>query len=208
MSSETGRALQGPADGQDLRLVRRARPRAAPHRVGARIRRRRRGAGLELRLCRPARSRASWRPGASISASPAPTWCRSSDPGLGTGGREIEPMGFGHADLVIAVPRRWVDVTTLDDLDAVAARVPRAPRLPAAHRHEVPPAGARVPARCTGWPITASSTARARPRARSPTRPPRRSPTSPPPATRCAPTTSRCSALAITKPPKQATASG
>ncbi|MBV7377877.1 ATP phosphoribosyltransferase [Maritimibacter dapengensis] len=34
---------------------------------------------------------------------------------------ELEPMGFGHADLVIAVPRAWVDVTTIDDLDAVAA---------------------------------------------------------------------------------------
>jgi len=30
-------------------------------------------------------------------------------------------MGFGHADLVIAVPRCWVDVNTLEDLDAVAA---------------------------------------------------------------------------------------
>ncbi len=35
--------------------------------------------------------------------------------------RELEPMGFGHADLVIAVPKAWVDVSTLDDLDAVAA---------------------------------------------------------------------------------------
>jgi ATP phosphoribosyltransferase len=35
--------------------------------------------------------------------------------------REMERMGFGHADLVIAVPKAWVDVTTLDDLDAVAA---------------------------------------------------------------------------------------
>ncbi|GGD26435.1 ATP phosphoribosyltransferase [Sinisalibacter lacisalsi] len=34
---------------------------------------------------------------------------------------ELEPMGFGHADLVIAVPKAWVDVSTLDDLDAVAA---------------------------------------------------------------------------------------
>ena len=33
----------------------------------------------------------------------------------------VEPMGFGHADLVIAVPKFWVDVDTLDDLDAVAA---------------------------------------------------------------------------------------
>ncbi|WP_417599345.1 ATP phosphoribosyltransferase [Pararhodobacter oceanensis] len=30
-------------------------------------------------------------------------------------------LGFGHADLIIAVPEAWVDVETLDDLDAVAA---------------------------------------------------------------------------------------
>ena len=34
---------------------------------------------------------------------------------------ELAPMGFGHADLVVAVPASWVDVETLDDLDAVAA---------------------------------------------------------------------------------------
>ncbi|GAB4268081.1 MAG: ATP phosphoribosyltransferase [Pararhodobacter sp.] len=34
---------------------------------------------------------------------------------------ELAPMGFGHADLIIAVPECWVDVETLDDLDAVAA---------------------------------------------------------------------------------------
>lgn len=33
----------------------------------------------------------------------------------------LAEMGFGHADLIIAVPAWWVDVTTLDDLDAVAA---------------------------------------------------------------------------------------
>lgn len=33
----------------------------------------------------------------------------------------VEEMGFGHADLIIAVPRGWVDVDTLDDLDAAAA---------------------------------------------------------------------------------------
>ncbi len=30
-------------------------------------------------------------------------------------------LGFGHADLIIAVPNCWVDVDTLDDLDAAAA---------------------------------------------------------------------------------------
>ncbi|MEM1129192.1 MAG: ATP phosphoribosyltransferase [Pseudomonadota bacterium] len=34
---------------------------------------------------------------------------------------EIEPMGFGHADLILAVPAFWVDVDTVSDLDAAAA---------------------------------------------------------------------------------------
>ena len=33
----------------------------------------------------------------------------------------LAPMGFGGADLIIAVPQAWVDVATLDDLDAAAA---------------------------------------------------------------------------------------
>lgn len=33
---------------------------------------------------------------------------------------EVTPLGFGQADLVLAVPRAWVDVETLGDLDAVA----------------------------------------------------------------------------------------
>ena len=35
--------------------------------------------------------------------------------------RECAEPGFGYADLVIAVPDHWVDVRTLDDLDAAAA---------------------------------------------------------------------------------------
>jgi ATP phosphoribosyltransferase len=35
--------------------------------------------------------------------------------------QELAPMGFGGADLIIAVPQCWVDVDTLDDLDAAAA---------------------------------------------------------------------------------------
>lgn len=33
----------------------------------------------------------------------------------------LAELGFGHADLIIAVPACWVDVDTLDDLDAAAA---------------------------------------------------------------------------------------
>jgi ATP phosphoribosyltransferase len=39
--------------------------------------------------------------------------------------RQVEllaEMGFGHADLVLAVPQAWVDVDCLDDLDAAAAQ--------------------------------------------------------------------------------------
>ena len=39
--------------------------------------------------------------------------------------RLVEPvseLGFGFADLIIAVPSFWVDVETLDDLDAVSAQ--------------------------------------------------------------------------------------
>jgi ATP phosphoribosyltransferase len=39
---------------------------------------------------------------------------------------ELEPMGFGHADLILAVPRCWVDVDTVSDLDAAAAAFRRA----------------------------------------------------------------------------------
>ncbi|WP_045387092.1 ATP phosphoribosyltransferase [Falsirhodobacter sp. alg1] len=34
---------------------------------------------------------------------------------------EVAPLRFGHADLILAVPSCWVDVDTLDDLDAAAS---------------------------------------------------------------------------------------
>ena len=40
-------------------------------------------------------------------------WARIVDP--------VAELGFGHADLVVAVPAVWVDVSTLDDLDGAAA---------------------------------------------------------------------------------------
>ena len=35
---------------------------------------------------------------------------------------ELAPMGFGFADLVVAVPAFWIDVTEMADLDAAAAQ--------------------------------------------------------------------------------------
>ncbi len=34
---------------------------------------------------------------------------------------QLAALGFGHADLIIAVPAVWIDVDTIEDLDAVAA---------------------------------------------------------------------------------------
>ncbi|MDZ7905342.1 MAG: ATP phosphoribosyltransferase [Cypionkella sp.] len=35
--------------------------------------------------------------------------------------QELALMGFGHADLIIAVPNVWIDVASIDDLDAACA---------------------------------------------------------------------------------------
>ena len=35
--------------------------------------------------------------------------------------RFLAPLGFGHADVVVAVPEAWIDVETMEDLDEVAA---------------------------------------------------------------------------------------
>ena len=34
---------------------------------------------------------------------------------------EVKPLGFGGADLVVAVPQSWIDVETMSDLAAVCA---------------------------------------------------------------------------------------
>jgi ATP phosphoribosyltransferase len=46
---------------------------------------------------------------------------------------EVAPMGFGFADLVVAVPAFWIDVTTMSDLDAAAGEF----RLRHGHRLRV-----------------------------------------------------------------------
>lgn len=40
--------------------------------------------------------------------------------------KRVEELGFGHADLILAVPKAWIDVDTLHDLDAAAAAFRRA----------------------------------------------------------------------------------
>jgi ATP phosphoribosyltransferase len=46
---------------------------------------------------------------------------REEVPGWDARLEEVAPMGFGFADLVVAVPAFWADVRDMSDLDAVAA---------------------------------------------------------------------------------------
>lgn len=34
----------------------------------------------------------------------------------------LQDLGFGHADLIVAVPKAWIDVDCIEDLDGVAAQ--------------------------------------------------------------------------------------
>jgi ATP phosphoribosyltransferase len=45
---------------------------------------------------------------------------READPDLARSAL-VKPLGFGHADLVLAIPRAWVDVTNLADFAEVCA---------------------------------------------------------------------------------------
>ena len=47
---------------------------------------------------------------------------RENIPTWETSLRELRPLGFGRADLVLAVPKIWIDVVSLHDLDEVAAQ--------------------------------------------------------------------------------------
>jgi ATP phosphoribosyltransferase len=55
--------------------------------------------------------------GSDLVREKVPAWASRVEP--------LAPMGFGQADVVIAVPDFWVDVETLDDLDAACARFRR-----------------------------------------------------------------------------------
>jgi ATP phosphoribosyltransferase len=52
---------------------------------------------------------------------------REAAPEIETRVTLLKPLGFGFADVVVAVPRAWIDVSTMADLDDVCAAF--------AHRH-------------------------------------------------------------------------
>lgn len=44
--------------------------------------------------------------------------------------RIVRPLGFGHADLVVAVPNCWIDATHMSDLDDIAIELRRKSKRP------------------------------------------------------------------------------
>ena len=102
----------------------------------------------------------------------------------------LEELGFGFADLLIAVPNFWVDVEFLDDLDAAAADFRAIRTVIGSVLLRSITVLCAIFCRIQAWPTINSSTAKARPKARSGTTRPRPLQTFPQPAKRCAPITS------------------
>jgi ATP phosphoribosyltransferase len=108
------------------------------------------GRGWSPCSCRRARSRASWRPGASIWASRAPTSCVRRVAAWETRVEEVAPMGFGAADVVIAVPRLLGGRGYARRPRRRVCRLSTGAWPPAADRDQVSPPHARLPARAWG----------------------------------------------------------
>ena len=102
--------------------------------------------------------------------------------------RELAALGFGQADLILAVPSAWVDVNTLDDLGRGSGRVSAGARIPVADRDQVSPAGAGFPARPRRGGLSACRQPGGDRRDREERDRRSRWPISPRPATRCGPT--------------------
>jgi hypothetical protein len=109
---------------------------------------------------------------------------------------ELAPLGFGRADLVVAVPARWIDVMPTWPISTRWPPTSAPPTATGCGSRPSTTTSCATSSAPAASPTTSSSTARAPRRARSRTAPPRRSPTSPPPARPCATTTSASSPTA------------
>ena len=71
-------------------------------------------------MSRRPRSSASLPRAPRISASPARICCARKSPDVEARLELLSPLGFGHANVVVAAPKAWIDVRTMADLDDVA----------------------------------------------------------------------------------------
>jgi ATP phosphoribosyltransferase len=76
--------------------------------------------GAQSGCCRPPTSPRRWMPARSTSGSPARTCCARPAPTSTVRVLLLRALGFGRADLVVAAPRSWLDVETMEDLEEVA----------------------------------------------------------------------------------------
>ena len=68
-------------------------------------------------ICRPAKSRRNWRAAVHLAS---PNLIRENIHDADQRVMLIESLGFGSANVVVAVPQAWIDVRTMADLDDVA----------------------------------------------------------------------------------------
>ena len=78
----------------------------------------------------------------------------------------LTPLGFGHANVVVAVPQAWIDVRAMADLADVADGFPRPARARHARRDEICEHDAPLLRADRASATIASSKASARPKAR------------------------------------------
>ena len=84
----------------------------------------------------------------------------------------LDGLGFGYANVVVAVPQAWIDVRSMADLDDVATAFRATQRPQDARRDQIREPDARLLRARTASSITASSKASAPPKARPRPAPP------------------------------------
>ena len=168
------RAVQGPAAGERRGVLRARRPaswssRAARATIAARS-----PACPASRspISRPPRSPRSWRRARCISASPARTWCARRSPTPRQRVVLIEGLGFGYANVVVAVPQAWIDVRSMADLDDVATAFRADARPQDAGRDQIREPDARLLLAARHHRLPHRRKPRARPKARRRPAPP------------------------------------
>ena len=116
-------AVEGPAAGRDDRLVRGARGDGGAERRRAGVSRARCAGveGIELVLLSAGEIPRELAAGRLHLGVTGQDLVREEIPRWGERLAELAPMGFGFADLVVAVPAFWIDVADMADLDAAAA---------------------------------------------------------------------------------------
>ena len=188
-ASHPGGALEGPPAGERRRVLRPRRARLLAMPRGPRLSRRARGRARRRGAFLSASEivEASWPAARPISASPARTWSARASPMPTRAVELLTPLGFGHANVVVAVPQAWIDVRTMADLDEVAADLRARHGTQDAGRDEIREPDPPLLRRAAASPTTASSRASARPKARPARAPPSSSSTSPRPARRSPP---------------------